>query len=148
MTELRCLRRAAISSLNKITICYTIILTTLVLPTPCLTYTLSCPICEPAFSLPSTIPLVVLHSLTATLQLVTEWRRRVSWFVDGVQRSLETLGVSRSPLHAKEPQITADQDYLLVLQRLQDLKAELDSVITSLTGILGTVQGEVSLDEA
>src|SRR5436305_6114983 len=30
----------------------------------------------------------VLDSLTETLRLVTEWRRRVSWFVDGVQRSL------------------------------------------------------------
>ncbi|KAI1367873.1 hypothetical protein F5Y08DRAFT_297214 [Xylaria arbuscula] len=85
----------------------------------------------------------LVNQLKRTIQLATEWRRKVSWFIEGVQWSLETLGVDRSQSEA-----STDRDYALVLHWLQDLKTELDSIATAVIGVQGTIQGQVSLDVA
>ncbi|KAI0527740.1 hypothetical protein F5B22DRAFT_582138 [Xylaria bambusicola] len=82
----------------------------------------------------------LVDHLKETIQLATEWCRNVPCFIEGVEWSLETLGV------CGQSQIQPDQDYGLVLLRLQGLKTGLDSIATGVISIQGTIQGQVSFE--
>ncbi|KAK5430342.1 hypothetical protein LTR34_006069 [Exophiala xenobiotica] len=87
----------------------------------------------------------------------SEWRRKVGFLIDWLQTSLESLGISRlastTPLETDpllrddDPLSDYNTDFLLVLEKLKDYRAELESTLSAITGVSQMIQGGVSLDE-
>ncbi len=85
----------------------------------------------------------------------SEWRRKVGFLIDWLQISLESLGIGRVASTEQMESLNNDDnplsdyntDFLLVLQKLKDYRAELESTLAAITGVSQMIQGGVSLDE-
>lgn len=99
-------------------------------------------------------PRVLLRSLKGTLARANRWRRRLSWYMNELEASLQNLSIplERTPIDpncVKENKRTDQdngEDFLLVFRRLRACKELLDSFMTVVTGVLIVIQGELSLE--